>query len=143
MMHMSTKGRYGLRLMVSLASRYGDGPVSVEQISEEQQISSNYIHVLMGALKNAGLVRSLRGAHGGYEMTRPPEEITALEVIQALEGDTSPVNCVADKNQCQRSSICPTRNLWCEIASKVETVLGGYSLKTLASSGQRDPGTSA
>jgi len=131
-MLVSTKGRYGLRLMVYLASRYGSGPVGVEVMVRDQGISGNYIHVLLGSLKVSGLVRSLRGRAGGYELTCSPSEITAYDVVVALEGSEKLVECVGDASVCSRSGRCPTRGLWCEIAQAVDGILRGVTLQSLA-----------
>jgi len=131
-MKMSTKGRYGLRLMVALAARHGSGPVRGETVAEEQAISTNYIHVLMGTLKTAGLVKSIRGPNGGYELTRKPSAITAFDVISVLEGNTVPVECVADPGSCPRHAGCPARDVWCRIAASVDGILKDLTLQALA-----------
>lgn len=131
-MRMSTKGRYGLRVMVELARHYGDGPVSVDVLSENQEISGNYIHVIVNSLKAAGLVRTSRGPNGGYELTRDPSTITALDVISVLEGRSIPVECVADAGLCRRSKRCAARDMWCEIAAAMDKVLSDMTLAHLA-----------
>lgn len=118
--------------MIELAANSGNGPVMVETIAKRQQISAKYIHVLMAGLKSAGLIRSTRGPAGGYELSRSPTEITALEVVRALEGDLSPVDCVVDSGACVRSGQCPTRDMWCEVAVAVDKVLAGYTIADLA-----------
>jgi Rrf2 family cysteine metabolism transcriptional repressor len=118
-MKMSTKGRYGLRVMTELAQRFGAGPVLVDSIAENQSISTNYIHVLVAALKSAGLVRSVRGPNGGYELTRDPSTVSALEVVRALEGPCTPVDCLADPK------------VWTEVGAAVEGVLGSFTLAAL------------
>lgn len=135
-MKMSTKGRYGLRLMVSLAAHYGEGPVPVDTVVREQGVTANYIHVLMGGMKAAGLVRSVRGPNGGYELTRKPAEITAFDVVSVLEGDTVPVECVAQPGSCPRAGTCPTRDVWCQVAKSVDDVLKSMTLQDLAENQQ-------
>ena len=132
-MRMSTKGRYGLRVMMELADRYGQGPVSVDAIARSQEISGNYIHLLVMGLRSAGLVRTVRGPSGGYELTRRPSSITALDVVSALEGRISPVDCVADADFCRRGARCVARDVWCEVAAAVDRVLSGLTLEQLAS----------
>jgi Rrf2 family cysteine metabolism transcriptional repressor len=131
-MKLSTRGRYGLRVMIELATRYGQGPVLVDAIAADQQIAASYIHVLMGALKSTGLVRSVRGRHGGYELARGPGSISALDVVQALEGVCAPVDCAVDDSTCPRSGGCVTREVWCELATAIEGVLGRHTLTSLA-----------
>jgi Rrf2 family cysteine metabolism transcriptional repressor len=129
---MSTKGRYGLRVMIELASQYGNGPVLTETIATNQGISGKYIHILAGGLRVAGLVRAVRGPSGGYELTKKPSSVTALDVITALEGQTAPVDCVSRASFCSRATRCAARDLWCEVASVVDRVLGGVTLDHLA-----------
>ncbi len=132
-MRMSTKGRYGLRVMIELAAHHGDGPVLVETIAQNQGISGKYIHVLVGGLRAAGLVRSVRGPSGGYLIARAPSSISALDVVTALEGTSAPVDCVADSAFCPRASRCPARDVWCEIASAVDRALSSFTLDRLVS----------
>jgi Rrf2 family protein len=131
-MKMSAKGRYGLRVMVELASRFGQGPVLVGDIAKTQAISSKYIHVLVGGLKSAGLVCAVRGPNGGYQLTRSPATITALDVVSALEGQSVPAPCVADSSYCSRADRCATRDVWCEVAAAVDGVLSNLTLEQLA-----------
>ncbi|MFH1039473.1 MAG: RrF2 family transcriptional regulator [PVC group bacterium] len=131
-MKMSTRGRYGLRVMVELAINFGHGPVPVETIAKNQEISGKYIHVLAIVLRSAGLIRAVRGPSGGYKLARPPSKITALEVVSVLEGKNVPVECVADALSCPRAARCATRDVWCEVASAVDSVLSGLTLEQLA-----------
>ena len=93
---LSTKGRYGVRAMVDLAKRFGEGPVLVRSIAERQEISGKYLHALLASLKSAKLVRSVRGSGGGYALARAPEEIMLNEILEALEGPFSLVDCVLE-----------------------------------------------
>lgn len=138
-MRMSTKGRYGLRLMVSLATHYGDGPVGVDTVVDEQGISANYIHVLMGGLKTAGLVRSIRGPNGGYELARSPAEITAFDIVTVLEGDIMPVECVTEPSSCPRAATCPTREVWRQVSDSMDGVLKGLTVEALVQKQGRQP----
>lgn len=131
-MRMSTRGRYGLRVMMELASRFGSGPVQVEAIARSQDISAKYIHVLVAGLKLSGLVRAVRGPSGGYELTRDPSSITALDVVHALEGRSSPAPCVADRGACPRSGRCAARDVWCDVAFAIDQVLADLTLSDLA-----------
>lgn len=131
-MKMSTKGRYGLRVMMELAAHYGEGPQLVEPIAKRQDISGKYIHVLVTGLRTAGLIRSVRGPAGGYELTREPARITALDVIQALEGPTTPVDCVPNPGACLRAQRCATRDVWCDVSAAIDSVLGRLTLEQLA-----------
>jgi Rrf2 family transcriptional regulator, cysteine metabolism repressor len=130
-MKISTKGRYGLRVMMELATKFGQGPVLVATIATNQSISGNYIHILLASLKGAGLVRALRGPAGGYELTCDPGEITALDVVRALEGYGWPVSCVSKDKWCAKSKTCAARDLWGELAAAMEKVLSDFTLKDL------------
>ncbi|HRS21305.1 MAG TPA: Rrf2 family transcriptional regulator, partial [Clostridia bacterium] len=85
-MILSTKGRYGLKIMYELALNYGEGPMSLKEVAQRQQLSETYLEQLIAHLKKAGLVKSIRGAQGGYELIRKPEEISVGEIIRTLEG---------------------------------------------------------
>jgi Rrf2 family cysteine metabolism transcriptional repressor len=128
---LSTKGRYGLRAMVDLADHYGEGPVLVRSIAERQEISGKYLHALLASLKSAKLVRSVRGSGGGYALARAPEEIHLNEVLEALEGPFSLVDCVLDQAVCDRSCSCATRDVWTELSKTMEDTLSSISLREL------------
>ena len=130
-MMVSTKGRYGLRLMIELASRFGQGPVLVGTIAENQGISASYIHILLARLKAAGLVRAFRGPTGGYELTREPTKIAVLDIVHALEGNSWPVACVAKQEWCARSGMCAAQDVWRELAVAMQKVLSDNTLEQL------------
>jgi Rrf2 family protein len=132
-MKMSTKGRYGLRVMLELALRHGSGPIMMSVIAQSQDISRKYIHSLLTSLKAAGLVRSVRGAGGGYVLATDPSKILLSDVVQALEGAFFPVDCVGDRSLCDRSDFCVTREVWSELGSAIEKVLSKMTLEQLAS----------
>jgi len=131
-MKVSTKGRYGLRIMTYLASTSGDSPVLAETIARDQDISAKYIHIIVGSLKQAGLVRVLRGRKGGYVLARDPSEITALEVVNALEGSIAPVDCVNATSSCKRFDCCAVRKLWIDVFEAINLVLDGVTIEQLA-----------
>ncbi|MEW6720060.1 MAG: RrF2 family transcriptional regulator [Thermodesulfobacteriota bacterium] len=132
-MRMSTKGRYGLRVMMELAENHGRGPTSVDVISKNQGISKKYIHFLMTGLKSAGLIRTVRGPNGGFELAKPPASISALDVIAVLEGWRAPVDCVANAGSCPRSGRCAAREVWSDVGHAVDAVLSGRTLAELSS----------
>ncbi len=131
-MRISTKGRYGLRVMIELAAHFGRGPAPVEAIAKNQDISGKYIHVIVTRLRSAGLVRAVRGPNGGYELTRHPASITVLDVVSALEGKLVPVECLLDRNACPRFDKCAAREIWSEMASAVEGVMSALTLEQLS-----------
>jgi Rrf2 family transcriptional regulator, cysteine metabolism repressor len=131
-MRVSTKGRYGLRVMIELALRNGRGPVVMGEIAKSQGISRKYLHSLLTSLKSAGLVHSVRGAGGGYILAVPPEKITAGEVVKALEGPFALVDCVTDSSICNRVDNCVTREVWKEVGAAAEKVLSDVTIGQLA-----------
>lgn len=127
-MKVTTKGRYGLQLMVELALQAGRGPVLVSAIAERQDLPAKYLHVLLGSLKAAGLVRVQRGPTGGCELARHPSRITALEVFESLEGPLEEGAPAADLHPGARA----VGELWSRGSTAVRGVLGGVSLADLA-----------
>lgn len=130
-MRLSTKGRYGARLMLDLAVYYGNGPILLKDVAERQGISEKYLGHLVAPLKAAGLINSTRGAHGGYMLAREPREITLKEVIQTLEGSLSLVECVDTSRICQRVKSCVTRDIWEEASEKMMQVLEASTLEDM------------
>ena len=130
-MRISTKGRYGLRAALELAIHYGGPPLPSREIAASQEISEKYLEHLIATLKNAGLIQSVRGARGGYRLTRPPSQITLLEILKPLEGDFSPVECVDRPEICDRSGACITREIWKRIKDSIEGLLESMTLQDL------------
>ena len=108
-MKISTKGRYALRLMLDLAIQPGDSAVPLRDVAERQEISDKYLEQIVTQLARGGLVRSVRGAGGGYLLTRTPEEYTVGEILRQLEGNLAPVSCVSGGSCCGRADRCVTR----------------------------------
>ena len=132
-LNISTKGRYGLRAMVEMALHHNQGPITLNVIAERQSLSEGYLEQLMIPLKRAGLLRSVRGAQGGYILAKNPGEIKVGDVIRALEGPISPVACVSEDypEECLRFESCVTRVIWAEVRDKVAEVLDSYTLEDL------------
>ncbi|MDR3086303.1 MAG: Rrf2 family transcriptional regulator [Christensenellaceae bacterium] len=130
-MKLSTKGRYGVRAMYELALRFGSGPLSVKEIAGRQGVPEAYLEQLIAPLRRAGLVKSIRGAQGGYELAKPPNEISAYAVITALEGPTAPASCVLDEEQCENATNCAMHSLWQRIHDGVNDVLISITLQDL------------
>jgi len=138
-MRISTKGRYGLRAMVELARHWGrGGPLEMRVITERQQIPRKYLHALLTSLRAAGLVRSLRGSHGGYTLSRAPEQINVRDIVIALEGPIVLVDCNERGQPCDLYDCCATRDLWLELSQVVERRLAAVNLAELARS-KRSP----
>lgn len=130
MLKVSTRVRYGLRALVALAGHRGNGPLSMQAMAESQGLSRKYLHALLSALRQAGLVGSVRGAAGGYVLSRAPEEISLAEVFEALEGPIRLVDC--DAEGCGRLAGCPTAALWSHLSELLRRDLGERSLADLA-----------
>lgn len=131
-MKISTKGRYGLRVLMELAMKHGSGPVLVETIARNQDISGKYIHNLMSLLKSADIVSSVRGPSGGFVLSREPKDISLLEAFEVLEGKISPVECVKKNNCCTKQNFCATQEVWQQVSSAIENVLSKFTLQDLA-----------
>jgi len=131
-MKLSTKTRYGTRAMLELALNYGEKPLSINKIAKNQEISEKYLENLLIILKTAGLVKSVRGAKGGYELSRPPGEIRLNQIAQALEGSLAPVDCVDNEKACNRSGFCATRDVWTLIKQSIDNLLYSITLADLA-----------
>ena len=124
-MKISTKGRYGLTIMIELAKKHGEGPTSLKTIAQANELSEHYLEQLIAPLRNAGLVKSIRGAYGGYELTSAPSKITAGDVIRVLEGPITPVEGIEDEEPAKRE-------LWIRIRDAIKDVLDNTSLEDLA-----------
>lgn len=120
-----------MRAMLDLAVHFGQGLVQIKDISERQQISERYLEQLFIPLRRAGLIRSLRGAHGGFTLAKPPAEILLSEIIQAVEGSVAPVRCVDEPKLCPQSDVCITRNIWAEMGRAISKVLESTTLQDL------------
>lgn len=131
-MKISTKGRYGLTVMIELARKYGEGPISLKSIAEDKNLSAHYLEQLAAPLRNAGLVRSVRGAYGGYILADDPEEITAGDIIRVLEGPITPVEGIEDEEAAQQA-------LWLRIRDVVKDVLDTTTLKDLILHDDNEP----
>ena len=131
MMRLSTKGRYGTRLMLELALYYDRGSVLLKDIARRQQISPGYLEQLLPLLKAAGLINSNRGAHGGYRLAKAPSKITLKEIIRALEGSITPVECVDVPSVCGRVKFCVTRDIWKRLREKISETLSSITLSDI------------
>jgi len=128
-MKLSTKGRYGVRLMFDLALHHGSGTVSLKDVAGRQGISEKYLWHLIPPLKNAGLINSTRGSHGGYVLARHPAEITLREILTVLEGPMSLVECIDKPSLCERADTCVAREIWTEVADKMLQSLESFTLE--------------
>ena len=127
-MRLSTRSRYGTRLLLELALKYNQGPVYLKEISASQEISLKYLGQLIIPLKIAGIIKSSRGAHGGYYLAKSPDEIKLSEVIRALEGPVYLVECLENPDICNRQENCVTRFFWNEINDVLHKTLEGITV---------------
>ena len=130
-MKLSTRGRYGVRLMLELALHYGEGPVLLKDIAERQGISEKYLWQLINPLKTTGLVNSLRGAHGGYVLGKSPEAISLKAILQVLEGPLCLVDCVDNPSLCNRANSCISRDVWGEASKNMQQTLEDTTLAAM------------
>ncbi len=126
-MWVSTKAQYGMRALIEVALG-GSTPTSLKVVAERQGLSHLYLEQIFATLRKAGYVDSVRGAHGGYMIARPADQITALEVVELLEGSLAPVTCIDDQGNCERVGNCAAEPLWRRVDNAVRTVLGGTTL---------------
>lgn len=131
-MKLSTKSRYGVRFMTALACEYGEKSLFLKEIAASEEISGKYLSLIVIPLRAAGLINSLRGAHGGYSLARAPGEITLCDIVEALEGETCLVRCVKQPSTCDRAAICPTRDTWSVLGNKIRETLNSVTIDELA-----------
>ncbi|MFB3883396.1 MAG: Rrf2 family transcriptional regulator [Armatimonadota bacterium] len=139
-MKLSTKARYALRSMIELALREGAGPQLLRDVAQAQRLSPKYLEQLTIPLRHAGLLRTERGPKGGCELARPATRITALDVVTAVEGPLHLLECVGDRNACDRTATCAARQLWMRAGEAISEVLAGTTLADLRES-QRATGS--
>ena len=130
-MKLSTRSRYGTRLMIDIA-RYSDvGPVRIHDIAKRQDISVKYLEQLIIPLKKADFIKSMRGPKGGHLLGKPKEKITVGSIVRVLEKDTGPVPCVETTDTCHMSDACVTRDLWLKATAAVYDILDSVTLSDL------------
>lgn len=127
-MRLSKKAQYGTRAMLELALNYNHGFTSLSHIAKGEGISLKYLEQLIRPLKRAGMVESIRGAAGGYRLSRPPAEIRVGEIIRALEEPMNPVECLDDSGLCERSGQCKARSIWIYLSQSIQRTLDGITL---------------
>lgn len=129
-MVISTKGRYALRMMMDLAQHGEDGFVSLKHISQRQEVSLKYLEAITASLNRAGLVLSQRGKEGGYQLSRPANEITVAEVLHSAEGSLAAVSCNAiEQSSCERADHCLTLPLWKHLDTIMDDYLSGVTIQ--------------
>lgn len=131
-MKLSTRGRYGLKVMYQLAVKYGEGPIPLNAIAEKESLSQNYLEQLVSILRKEKLVNSVRGAQGGYMLARPPETITVGNILRVLEGDMAPADCVVEGNhECDNEEDCVTKLVWTQMKDSIDNVIDSITLEDM------------
>jgi Rrf2 family protein len=132
-MKLSTRGRYGLKAMFDLALNDGDTPVSLTSIAERQGISVNYLEQLIAPLKKADLVKSVRGAQGGYLLNKPADQITVADILTVLEGPLGPTECVRllGDDACEQADYCVTHMIYEKMRDSLLQVVTTITLKDM------------
>ena len=135
-MKLSTKGRYGVKAMVELAINYGGAPLSIKTISKRQNISEYYLEQLFSPLRKAKLITSIRGAQGGYVLSREPKDITVAEIMYVLDGPIEIAECI-DGVSCDNLDCCATRLLWAKIKNSIDDVMKSVTLQDIVNDYER------
>ncbi len=135
-MKVSTRGEYGMRAMVSLAREFGNGPLALSGVAHDSSVPAAYLEQLLGTLRRSGLVTSTRGAHGGYALSRAPQDILVGEIYRVLEGPVAPMECVSEvepEEQCPLIDGCATRVVWLKVRDSIIEALDSTTLDDLLS----------
>lgn len=130
-MKLSTRSRYGTRLMLDMARHYNEGPIQLGDIAKRQDVSVKYLEQIIIPLKKAHYIESVRGPKGGHILAKTPEEITVGEIVTLLEEGISLVECIEDPAVCERADTCPTRLLWKEVSEAIFDKLQAVTLADL------------
>ena len=130
-MNITAKSKYAVRALVELAQRSNDSPVPLIAIAEAREIPSQFLEQLFAALRRAGILQSHRGVYGGFSFNRSPEQVTVLQVVEALDGSIEPALCTTAE-ACERRPVCSVGDVWVQAKLAVEEVLGGVTIQELA-----------
>jgi Rrf2 family protein len=143
MLQVSQRAHYGLRAMTELAKAYGAGPRSLAWIAEAQHLPAGYLEQLAIPLRRAGLIEATRGAHGGYQLARPPAQMSVGEIVRTLEGAVAPVECLSDDyavGSCALELGCLSRPLWQRLKDAIDQVLDSTTLADLCGTAEAELG---
>ena len=135
-MKLSTRGRYGMRIMLELAKNYGEGPLSMATISKNQDVSVKYLEQLIIPLKRANLISSVRGPKGGQMLSKSPDKINVWDVLTILESKFTIVDCEDNDGVCEKLEDCPIRPIWGKAFNAIKKIFKETSLKDLLSSSE-------
>ncbi|HEX9916790.1 MAG TPA: Rrf2 family transcriptional regulator [candidate division Zixibacteria bacterium] len=133
-MSISTRGRYGLRALLEIAQNYGSGPINIRDISKNQKISMSYLEQILHRLKKAGLIRSIRGAKGGYLLAKESNQITIKDIVKVLDGPIGVAYCdfpnLREKS-CIGPKVCASSILWKRLELTIDDFLSKVTLADL------------
>lgn len=130
-MRISTKIRCGARTILELASRYGEGPIDLKEISKKENISLKYLEQVIIPLRTAGLVKSIRGSKGGYSLAKPPSEICLNDVVEILDGTNQLIECLQDPKGCKKAPFCVTRDIWKEASEAMNKIFRSITFEEM------------
>lgn len=130
-MKLSTRGRYAARALLDLALHQNNGPTSLKEIAARQDVSPKYLDQILSQLRNAGIVRAMRGSKGGFSLAVESDNLTLLKVITVMEGRTAIVDCVGEGAICERAEECVTRDVWADVGTAIDQVLGAITIGDL------------
>ncbi|PKK39174.1 Iron-sulfur cluster regulator IscR [Clostridiaceae bacterium JG1575] len=136
-MKLSTKGKYGVKAMVDLAIHRGEVPVSIKSISQRQNISEYYLEQLFAPLRRAEMIKSIRGAQGGYILNRDPKTVTVLEIMDILEGPIEISECL-EHETCGNIDCCATRTVWRKLKDAIDGVMESITLQDIVDDYRRN-----
>lgn len=142
-MKISSRGRYGVRAMFELALHHNEGSIPLKIVAQNQDISENYLEQLIASLRKAGLVKSIRGAQGGYMLAKDPGEITVGDIVRVLEGPLDLVECVKETHGdqgCCKADECVTRMVWAKLRDKINEVLDETTLADMCEEMEKNKG---
>lgn len=132
-MRLTAKSEYGVLAAIDLACNYGDGPVSAREIAERRSIPPRFLEQLFVPLRRSGLVSAVRGAKGGFVLTRPPAEITVLDIVEALEGSLTASVCDSERgSSCGKNASCAAAPVWARATAALRDVFADTTLASLA-----------
>ena len=137
-MKLSTRTRYATRAILELAEHFGQGPLQTRVIAKHQEISVKYLEQIMSALKSAGIIRSQRGAKGGYVLSRSPDKIKLNEIFDIFEGPTMMVECAVNEKYCDKAEDCVARQVWREIQKAIKSILESITLQDALDKAKKD-----
>ncbi len=130
-MKLSTKGKYGLKAIFELSLHADEGPIPLNIIASKQKIPEQYLEQIFSTLKKSQLIKSVRGAQGGYLLNEDPKKITVGDVLNILEGPVSLSQCIIDENSCENSNDCSTKIVWEKLKQGIEEVLNSITLQDM------------